>query len=53
MNPNSAYFLHQGLICKQVVQVSWSANAFGVLTFVGLQEPLHLAARAIECEARI
>ncbi len=32
--PNEGFFMHQGLLCSQIVRISWRADATGVLTEV-------------------
>jgi hypothetical protein len=32
--PNEAVFLHQGLLCRQMVRILWRADATGILTEV-------------------
>lgn len=33
-DPNAAVFLHQGLLCAQMVRILWRADATGILTEV-------------------
>jgi hypothetical protein len=40
-DPNTAYFLHQGLICEQTIRVTWRADASGRLTSIGGEYESH------------
>ena len=33
-DPNAAFFLHQGMLCGQMVRILWRADATGILTEV-------------------
>ena len=33
-DPNAAFFLHQGMLCAQMVRILWRADATGILTEV-------------------